>query len=301
MSKSRITIIPFIPAIVWALGPILIKILGNHFDLYTQSFYRYLAATFFLIIITSISRQSEWLSVLKKWKYFLLPAFFLFIFQILWVKGIYLSGPTLASFLNKMSVIFVAFFSFILFKDERKTIKNPSFLKGSLLAILGGLGLTLTRRSGNLEFGMGALILIGSTLFWATYVISVKTLLNQIRPLPATAVVTGMVALLFLPVVFWWGNYSQLGNTSLTVDVILFGSGILCIGIGNFTNYIAIKNFGATVPSVLLLLAPLMTAVFSYFTIKEKMSPLQIISGLLLIYGCWLILNKLLFSPEAPG
>jgi len=117
-----------IATFIWIWPPVLIKMLSFHFDVYTQNFYRYLAGSSILMVINLIYRKRKLFSSLKKIKKFILPAMLVFLYQISFVGGIYLLTPTVASLINKSSVLFTTLFSFVLFSDERKIIRSRSFI-----------------------------------------------------------------------------------------------------------------------------------------------------------------------------
>jgi len=224
----------------------------------------------------------------------LIPALLVFSYQMFTVYGIYLTTPTIASLIMRTNVIFINIMSFILFEEERRIIRRRNFLLGLVLAFIGVIGISLKGANyGKLiSFDIGALMVLLGTIFWASYIISIKILLRRTEPLPLTAIVFSIASIIFLPTTLFLGEIDKVIKVTLSIDLLLIGSGILCVGIGNFINYIAIKELGAATTSSLQLMIPLFTGIFSYIVIGETLSQGELLFGGLLLLGCGIIIRE---------
>ena len=159
-----------IASFIWIWPAILIKILSFYFDNYTQNFYRYLAGSFVLLIISLIFHRKELFNYLKEIKKFILPVILIFVHQIVFVAGIYMLTPTVAVLIGKSSVFFIILFSFIFFVDERRIIKSKSFIFGSLLAVVGVCGVIVGKGNLHLDsFNLGAALILITPFFTAIF------------------------------------------------------------------------------------------------------------------------------------
>ncbi len=277
--------------ILWAWAVVFIKILSFFLDPVTQNFYRYLSATMFLYVLSGIrhERGGRVPSIIT----LVLPATFVFLFQMFTVYGLYLTSPTVAALIMRTNAIFVNIMAYILVKEERAIISSKMFVVGLLLGLIGAMGLTACEGGdvGGISLDVGALLILAGTLFWASYVISIRILVKEAEPLKLTTRVFTLASSFFLPAVLLAGDVYRPLRLSWEINLLLLGSGVLCVGLGNFMNYIALKELGASVTSSLQLLIPLFTGIFSYITLGERLSLLHMMFGAMLLVGCGLILK----------
>lgn len=276
-----------VATLIWIWPAIIIRILGSHFDNLTQNFYRFLAASVVLIIINLLCYKEEFLKGLRNIKNFIFPTVLIFVFQIIWVRGLYILTPTVAVLISKSNVLFVTLFSFLLFKDERAIIKSRAFISGSLLAIIGVVGVIIGRSNLLLnDFNLGVLLMLIGAVLWALYLIVVKKRVRKTEPL----VVAGIVYTLSIPLFFisslFWGDLSKILKAPPGINILLFVSGILCVGMANAFNFKSIKLIGTAISSTFVLVTPFFTGVASYFIFKEVLTIQQILFGIILIIGC---------------
>jgi len=287
-----------IASFIWIWPAILIKILSFYFDNYTQNFYRYLAGSFVLLIISLIFHRKELFNYLKEIKKFILPVILIFVHQIVFVAGIYMLAPTVAVLIGKSSVFFIILFSFIFFVDERKIIKSKSFIFGSLLAVVGVCGVIVGKGNLHLDsFNLGAALILISSVLWALYIIVIKTTVQKIDPFVSASVIFTLSLPLFLISTLLFGNMKALYAAPKGVTLILFLSGIFCVGIANAFNFKSIKLIGTAISSNLILITPFFTAIFSYIIFQEVLTLYQILSGVVLLMGCSILMgagNRLL-------
>ena len=285
--------IPIVAAtFIWIWTTILIKFLCPYFDAHTQNFYRYLAAAIALIAVNLIYLRKEFLFSLKNIRKFFLPVFILIVFQTLLVKGIYLLEPAMVALISKSSVLFVALFSFILFPDERKVMSSRVFITGSLMAIIGVIGVIAGKSNLQLgSFGPGVVLILLGSVLWAVYMITVKRIVRKTDTLVSAGIIFPLAVPFFFVLSLLFGDLSAVLRAPAGVNVILFTSGIFCVGIANAFNYKSIKLIGTTISSNFVLITPFFTAILSYFIFGEVLSFCQILSGIVLVAGCILLLH----------
>ena len=113
-----------------------------------------------------------------------------------------------------------------------------------------------------------------------------------------TTIVFSLASLFFLPVTLLLGDIGLVMKVSPDVNLMLIGSGILCVGIGNFLNYIAIMELGVAVTASLQLMTPLLTGVFSYMVMGERLTEMDLLFGGLLLLGCGMIIRQTTLQEE---
>ena len=85
---------------------------------------------------------------------------------------------------------------------------------------------------------------------------------------------------------------SRVWEVGLETNLILILSGVFCVGLGNITNYIAIGHLGSTIPATILTFKPILTIFIAYVLLDEVLTTVQLLSGILLLLGCWVIVSK---------
>ncbi|MBO3758086.1 MAG: DMT family transporter, partial [Candidatus Brockarchaeota archaeon] len=110
-------------------------------------------------------------------------------------------------------------------------------------------------------------------------------------PLSITTNVFLFSGLMYLPFSVLTGGVYKVFNESLTINFLLVISGILSIGVGNFLNYYAIQELGASLSTNLQLLIPVVTGILSITILNEPMPFNKVLFSLLTLIGCWLVLK----------
>lgn len=277
-------------AFIWGWPNILIKLVSRDFDALTQSFYRYLAASSTTAVICLIFWRGDYREGLKNLRLLLLPTVVVTAHQMAYLTGVYLTSAIAASVTSKTSGLFVPILSFFLFPEERAVIRNPKFLIGTALALTGVLGLVLARGGMMMGVGLaGPALLLLSAFLWSLFSVLIKPLTGRIDPTVITGIVPLLSCILFFPV---WASMARLGQVfeaPLRSALIMLGSGVLVVGMGNTLFYVALKRVGASVATNFLLCTPLVTGILAYLILGERLTPLQIVFSAVLLTGCLLV------------
>jgi len=266
---------------------VFIKVLSRYYDLHTQNFYRYLSAAVLLWLLVSARGGSRAPPLAK----LAVPSLLVFSFQVLAVGGIYLTSPTTAALLMRLNVVFVNALAYALLREERGLISSPQYLAGLALAVAGAAGLAVEDPA-MLTLDVGALMVLAGTVFWASYTVAVRKLVKHSDPLAVSSRVFSVATLLFLGSAALFGDLAAPLKTPIPAVALLVASGALCVGLGNYMYYIALRELGASLTSSLQLLGPILTAITSYMMLGEPFSLKLAGFGALLLLGCALILTK---------
>ena len=288
--------------LLWSLAVVLIKLLSFYYDAMTQNFYRYLSATAVLWILNAgklrrgLEERGTPRSGIANTGRIILPSLLVSTFQILTVQGIYLTTPTVAALIMRMNAIFINVLAYIILGEERRIIRSKLYLAGLLLAVTGATGLAL-RDLAELRLDVGALMVLAGTVFWACYTITVRILVKRSDPLMLTSKIFTLSTLILLIAALLAGNLAKPAQAPIHSAALLVASGALCVGLGNYMYYTALRELGAAITSSLQLLTPLLTGVFSYVILGEHPTPRIAILGSLLLVGCMLILYTAMHPP----
>ena len=277
-------------AFLWAWPPLVIKVLAGHFDVLTQNFYRFFSASLFLLFAAYVHDRRHFLKALRSLKQFAVPVALVSVFQTLFVLGIYMTTPTVTAFVSKLDVVFVMFFAFLLFRDERSIIMRREFLVPAALAFLGVIGVVLGK-GGSIGFNLGAIVLLAAAVFWGLYVNVVKRTMKAINPLIAVAVIYSLTTIILLALAVFFGDLSAVASAPLEINLLLVFSGVLWVGIANAMNYFAIQDIGTSLVASFLLATPFLTALFSHALLGEAITAMQLASGLVLLLGLGLLIR----------
>lgn len=281
--------------ILWSMGIIFIKYLSKFFTVSMQNFLRYLSAAVFLLMISLFLGKFSINFIRKNFRYIFLAAFTVFLYQTISVTGVYLIPTTIATILMKLNVFFTSIMAYIVYSDEREIILSKRFLIGVFLAFFGTAGIaTEGFNLKNLSFSnqnfIGYILIILGAFFWSLYTIIIKKIVADIDKLFLTAIIFIFSSPMFIPLTLFEGNFLQ--NIGLEIFLILILSGILSVGLGNALNYISIEGLGASITSVIQLLTPFFTGIFSYVFLGERISLIDIFFGVMVITGCGIILYR---------
>lgn len=275
-------------AFVWSWPNVIIRMLRTDFDVFTQSFFKYVAASVFLFTVGLIFTRRKIIDAASNLKMLLIPAMILAANQIFFTAGVCMTSAVISSLMGRLNVIFTLALSCIFYADERRVVGNKNFLLGAFLAIAGVMGVILGRETTAADgFNLGVVFVVMAALSWSIYAIYIKKLVRSIDPLAITAFVSLLSTFFFLPVVLIFGDIHRIFDVSLGTNILLFGSGILGVGIGNVFYYHAIKHVGTSIAAIFLLLLPLSVGVIAFVVLRETLTRTQIISGAVLVFGCW--------------
>ena len=277
--------------IFWATGPIFIKLLTGDLDVWTQNVLRYSAACLFwmpfLLLTIRRSRSKEPNADLSNvWRLAIVPAAANITMQSLYVASFYYLKPAFVMLLEQSTIIWVAGFSLILFKEERVLVRSRRFWLGLGLSAVGVAGVLVSKE--DFEAGstlIGIFMAMAAAVVWAVYTVSIKICLKNIDSRIGFSVISiyTVIGLSVLCLIFGKPQTClQLSPRSWSYVVI---SGILSIAAAHVLYYTAIKRIGATIPGLVLLILPLLVFASSRIVFNETLNSRQILFGMVLLAG----------------
>ena len=269
----------------WSLGPIFIAYLTGYVDSWTQNALRYTVACLFWLPLLLYFRHTGKFDR-RTWRRAILPALANITMQSMWARAFYYIGPAFLVLLSKTSVLWVAGFSLIFFRDERPLAKSLRFWVGLALSLTGVFGVLYFREdftaAGTL---IGIVIALVTGFMWAVYTISVKAALHDIDSRCGFSVIS-----LYTAVGLWAGAWAFGAPQECTSlgwrpwAVVVF-SAVTAIALAHVFYYIAVKRIGATIPMLVILAQPFIVFSISSVVFNERLSTLQLLFGMVLLAG----------------
>ena len=247
---------------------------------------RFLIAAPILLMITFLIERS-----LKIYKEDFIQLLFvslvgITIYQTLFMETIKYISATNASLLISLSPIFTTIFS-LLMKQE-----NFSFQKllGTVVAFTGTVLVLFVQdpTSPQKDVLFGSIIGLIASISWGLYPILAAPLIQKYSPLRVTAwsATIGAAPLLFLS----GSNVFVLSLTvNLTTWLSLFYSIFFVTIFGLVAWYIGVAKIGSTNTMVYMFLIPFVAVIFAGLWAKEQIHLQQIIGGLVIFIGLWIV------------
>jgi len=269
----------------WALGPIFIKYLTGALDSWTQNALRYLVACLFWMpfLAHTVTRGGLEKTI---WRRALLPSVTNVAMQSLWAAGFYYLDPAFMTLLSKTSVIWVAGFSLLFFRDERPLARSPHFWLGFLLSLTGVSGVLYFSGGFSAEGRLlGIAIGLLQAFMWGLYTISVRVCVRGSDPRVSFSVIS-----IYTTAGLWvctglFGMPAQALALSLGGWLAVIVSAVTAIALGHVFYYTAIQRIGATIPMLVILAQPFVVFSMSSVIFHERLNAMQLLSGAVLLLG----------------
>ncbi|HHN45822.1 MAG TPA: DMT family transporter [Planctomycetes bacterium] len=297
------SLVRFVPLalvlLCWALPPVMMRWLdGAGVDTLTMNTYRMFAGSLFLVPFGIWLNPRGMKQAVKNLHQFILPAALFTAAMLTWVYGLLRLGATVAALIGRSDALFTVLIGSMFFADERAVARDWRFLAALAVALAGVAGVALFRdesiAGGSLVlkggFIGGVMLSLGSSFSWVCYVFSVKLMVRRIGSLVSFIMVALIAAFMMLAItaVVQAGGGANLAmplRLDFKTNLVLLGSGFIGVGVGGILFYRSIDLIGVTVSQVSMLALPILTGVAAGVFLGEKITVMQIMSGMLLLAG----------------
>lgn len=284
MSKSRTGVYfsVILAMIFWGFTFVAFKFANESFRPISIIFLRLFVSIFFLFGFALLFKR---LGRIKKkdQKLFLLMALFEPFFYFLGeAYGLTMVTATMGAVIISTIPLFVPFASYFLFR-EKLTLMNRI---GLVISFAGVLMVILTHSMGVAAQPKGILLMFVAVFSAVGYTMVVKKLTDHYNPITITAYQSLYGLLMFIPLFLIFEvpvlDFRIASGSSLWAVLYLgvFGSGICFILLT-----IGIRELGAAKANVFGNLIPVVTAILSFFLLKETMPVIKILGILVVITG----------------
>lgn len=259
----------------WANAP------GTVTVFYRTALSTIIVAPFFMQSLRS-SEQSS--SVILRWIPFAILGGVLIAFdQAAWATALLMTKMANTTYFNSIAPLWVAMFALVVFKEKL----NFNFWIGLVLALGGTLviiGLDLIYRP---HLGLGDLIGLLSSFFYGGYFLVTQIGRRHLNTLTYTWIATFTCAVCLGIINLIMGI--PITGYSYNSYLFFLGAAITSQVIGYFSMSFALGHLPASIVSPSMLAKPIVVAVMAFIFFAESMTFGEIIGGILVLLGIFLI------------
>lgn len=269
----------------WAAVPVLLRYLTRSIDAWTANGIRYptAAVLYWPVLILAWRRGELNRHVVGRC---LVPAALALGGQIFWALAPYYLPASAIGFFMRFSLVFALIGAMVVFPDEKKLLRLPSFYMGVLLCVAGFLAMSVSKLQFDGDVTMtGIAIILCCSVFFGFYGISIRYFLSGVHPLVGFGVVAHLVSIGTIVAMLAVGQWRVLPALPPFDWLVLGGSSVLGIALGHFFLYSAVARVGAAISSSAQTLIPFLTALLAAQTLGESMSAVDWCAGITMIGG----------------
>lgn len=290
MRQWGMEIILFFVVVIWGINYTIGKYGTMEITSIEFTTIRFFISAPILLLITVLIERSLFIAKKDFIRLFFVSTVGITLYQSLFMETIKYISATNASLLISISPIFTTIFTLFL---KQETFSRQKWL-GSLLAFAGAaLVLLEGNDSGvphqNILFGniMGMI----ASISWGLYPILATPLIKKYSALRVTA---WSAAIAIVPLFLLSGSNVLLLPFSLneTTWLSLSYSVFFVTIFGLVSWYIGVQKIGATNTMVYMYVTPLAAVVFAAFWANEHISLQQVIGGIIIFVGLWVVKKK---------
>lgn len=243
---------------------------------------RFFAAGLLMLAIARATHQSLGL---VRWKLLLLASFFgIFAYNALVFIGLTLGpasdGALIVPTLNPVITVFIA-----TFLGERLTRNKVA---GIACATLGAAIVIVSAQNGtdlSSQRLTGDLLMLGGAACWSAYATLGAITTRSGSPVGVTAVACLAGAAMLFPFGFLEHGYADVPTWPASAWLDIGYLVVFATTIGFVLFYWAVQRFGAGMASLMSYLVPVFALVQAYFLLNERITPLEIAGGGVILLG----------------
>jgi drug/metabolite transporter (DMT)-like permease len=284
----------FATVLIWSTPSLFQFYLNRFYDPWAQNFYRYavacLAAMPFVLYRFRRSGPRLDRGTLLAC---LIPALPNVVHQITQTVALFHMGPGVYAIFIRSSVIITTLLALIFFPEERWIIRQWQFQVGTLLGLVGAVGVLWFQpgREGGAIALRGIAIAFTASFCWALYSVLVKRPSARLGPIRSFGVISFITSALLLPLTLIFGKIATPLHVGTEVNLILIVSAVTCISLAHVLYYIAIRKVGVALSQTLQLLCPAGALGLSAIFFGERLTQAQMWSAAILLFGAFLAMR----------
>ena len=268
--------------------------LVRYYDPWAQNFYRYSVACLAIAPFVVWFRRASGPKIsLRLVGACLIPTLPNVVHQVTQVVALFYMGPGVYAVFTRTSVIITALLALAFFPEERWIIRQWQFQIGTLLGLVGAVGVFWFQA--RWEIGgvpiRGLIIAFTATFCWALYSVLVKRPSARLGSVRSFGLISLLTSALLLPLTLAFGKISTPLHVGSHVNIVLIISAVLCITIAHVLYYVAIREIGVALSQTLQLLCPVGALILSAFIFGERLTTAQFCSAAVLLFGAFLAMR----------
>lgn len=284
----------FATVLIWSTPSLFQYYLNRFYDPWAQNFYRYSVACLAVLPFV-FYRSREGGSRFNRSVFLacLIPALPNVVHQITQTVALFYMGPGVYAIFIRSSVIITALLALFFFPEERWIIRQWQFQVGTLLGLIGAVGVLWFQPGhggGSIAFS-GIAIAFTASFCWALYSVLVKRPSARLGPIYSFGLISLITSVLLLPLTLAFGNIATPLHAGTSVNLILIVSAVTCISLAHVLYYVAIRQVGVALSQTLQLLCPAGALGLSVLFFDERLTRAQVWSALVLLFGAFLAMR----------
>ena len=273
-------------AILWAIIPILVKIVLKTIDPFSLAFLRLFQGTAVLLLLYRI-RGGRWRALFQKNKWLLIGGIAVSINYVLFTLSLNFTTAGAGVLVVQTQVVSFSVLA-ALFLNERLTRLKIA----GMVAVIGGVVfIVLPQNSvGNIfssQYTVGNAMMFVSGIGWGVYALANKTLSKQMRSFHILIPIFGIGTLMTGAVA---ATQFEL-KTAFTVEALaaIVVLGALCTGGAFYLASEGMKRLSAALAGTITCLTPLLSLWLAHLILGEDISTVMIAAATLIIGGIFMI------------
>jgi len=289
--KSQITKYwkPLFAVIVWGLSFIATKNALVEVKPEVIVFIRKILGILFLAAVLLKRKRKLSINIREQKWIFILAAIACF---HLWIQvtGLQWTTASHTGWIIGITPVFMVILGIIFFKEKISSLQT----QGIIVAFLGLVILVSKGDLTSLDFikNKGDVLIIASSVTWSVYSMVNKKVTFTLSPVLTTFYLFLIVAIIIAPFAINRQNFSETLNLSLSGWGSILFLGIFCSGIAYTLWAQALNEMSASRVGAFLYIEPFVTFFGSWILIREEITFLTLLSGLIIIGGVVLVNRK---------
>ncbi|MEH7338657.1 DMT family transporter [Priestia megaterium] len=276
----------------WGISFVSTKAVLDKLDPYTLLVLRFGIGALFLLVLLVLKRYP--LNIPLKYipHLIVLGILGVFVHQVIQATALLTINASAAGWIISFSPVFTVILS-VFFLHEKMTVLKAS---GMIVAIIGVLLVTTSnnQQSFQLSINAGYLLMILSTLNWAIYSVLLKRLHIRLPSLVVTFYMCLIGFTLTTPFLVRNKGWEMMPFLTNVEWAHLLFLGVFVSGVAYWYWAKALEVLEASQVSVFLYLEPVATLVTAILLLQEKIIPVSILGGIIIIIGVILVNGRLL-------
>ena len=292
-SVSRGYLALFATVIIWSLPSLFQFYLLRYYDVWAQNFYRYSVACIAIASFVALRIRRGGPRLDRAFALCLIPAVPNVVHQITQTIALFHIGPGVYAIFTRSAVIMTALLALIFFPEERHILRQWQFQVGTLLGLVGAVGVFWFQpgaTAGHVAI-RGLLIAFIATICWALYGVLVKRPSARLGSIRSFGLISFITSVLLFPLTCAFGNVATPVEVSWFVNLVLAISAVTCITMAHVLYYVAIQETGVALAQTLQLLCPLGAVALSAWIFGEHLTSAQLWSAAILLFGAFLAMR----------
>lgn len=279
---------PLIAIVFWGASFIATKFLLDELTPETIISMRLILAISLLLTIAIIQKRDFTIN-LKSHRYIIILAVIAVFHLWIQVTGLKFTTAANTGWIIGMAPIFMTILGLMFFKEKLNTLK----ILGIFVATFGLLMLVGKGNLLNIDLikNKGDLLVLSSAFTWGVYSMVNKKISLNYSPLMTILYLFIMMAIIIIPFTMNSSSINSVKNLSGIGWIAVLFLGLLCSGVAYVIWAYALREMESAKVGAYLYFEPFVTVVAAWIFLREEITLLMILSGLIITVGVFLV-NK---------